>query len=97
MEWYSNAPALGSVLYLTIVGSMLGHSLYASLKATNAFSVHLALCFSDHRVGIRRISVRRSDFSLFHRWRLLIIGGILILNLPELRARRTARRVASSA
>ncbi len=91
-------PAIGSVLYLTIVGSMLGHSLYAwLLKATNAFfpstwlfvSPIIALGLGAFLYG-EAISLYSIVGSLF------IIGGILILNLPELQARRIARRVVSN-
>jgi drug/metabolite transporter (DMT)-like permease len=91
-------PAIGSVLYLTIVGSMLGHSLYAwLLKATNAFfpstwlfvSPIIALGLGAFLYG-ETISLYSVLGSLF------IIGGILIVNLPELRARFMSRRMASS-
>lgn len=92
-------PAIGSVLYLTIVGSMLGHSLYAwLLKATNAFFPSTWLFVSPIialGLGAFLYGEAISLYSIVGS--LLIIGGILILNLPELRARRTARRVASSA
>ncbi|MBU5347081.1 DMT family transporter [Paenibacillus lautus] len=91
-------PALGSVLYLTIVGSMLGHSLYAwLLKATNAFFPSTWLFVSPIialGLGAFLYGEAISLYSIVGS--LLIIGGILILNLPELRARRIARRVASS-
>lgn len=91
-------PAIGSVLYLTIVGSMLGHSLYAwLLKATNAFFPSTWLFVSPIialGLGAFLYSEAISLYSIAGS--LLIIGGILILNLPELRARRIARRVASS-
>ncbi|MCT1403986.1 EamA family transporter [Paenibacillus sp. p3-SID867] len=92
-------PALGSVLYLTIVGSMLGHSLYAwLLKATNAFFPSTWLFVSPIialGLGAFLYGEAISLYSIVGS--LLIIGGILIVNLPELRARRIARRVASSA
>lgn len=91
-------PALGSVLYLTIVGSMLGHSLYAwLLKATNAFFPSTWLFVSPIialGLGAFLYGEAISLYSIVGS--LLIIGGILIVNLPELRARRIARRVASS-
>lgn len=91
-------PALGSVLYLSIVGSMLGHSLYAwLLKATNAFFPSTWLFVSPIialGLGAFLYGEAISLYSIVGS--LLIIGGILILNLPELRARRIARRVASS-
>ena len=91
-------PAIGSVIYLTIVGSMLGHSLYAwLLKATNAFfpstwlfvSPIIALGLGAFLYG-ETISLYSVLGSLF------IIGGILIVNLPELRTRFMSRRMASS-
>lgn len=91
-------PAIGSVLYLTMVGSMLGHSLYAwLLKATNAFFPSTWLFVSPIialGLGAFLYDEAISSYSIIGS--MLIIGGILIVNLPELRARRTARRVASS-
>ncbi|MGE7828316.1 DMT family transporter [Paenibacillus sp. NPDC093718] len=91
-------PAIGSVLYLTIVGSMLGHSLYAwLLKATNAFFPSTWLFVSPIialGLGAFLYGEAISLYSIVGS--LLIIGGILIVNLPELRARRIARRMASS-
>jgi drug/metabolite transporter (DMT)-like permease len=91
-------PAIGSVLYLTMVGSMLGHSLYAwLLKATNAFFPSTWLFVSPIialGLGAFLYGEAISLYSIVGS--MLIIGGILVLNLPELRARRIARRVASS-
>lgn len=91
-------PAIGSVLYLTMVGSMLGHSLYAwLLKATNAFFPSTWLFVSPIialGLGAFLYGEAISLYSIVGS--MLIIGGILIVNLPELRARRIARRVASS-
>ncbi|GIO96867.1 transporter [Paenibacillus lautus] len=91
-------PAIGSVLYLTMVGSMLGHSLYAwLLKATNAFFPSTWLFVSPIialGLGAFLYDEAISSYSIIGS--MLIIGGILIVNLPELRARRIARRVASS-
>lgn len=91
-------PAIGSVLYLTIVGSMLGHSLYAwMLKATNAFFPSTWLFVSPIiALGLGAFLYGEAISLYSIAGSLLIIGGILILNLPELRARRIARRVASS-
>lgn len=91
-------PAIGSVLYLTMVGSMLGHSLYAwLLKATNAFFPSTWLFVSPIialGLGAFLYGEAISLYSIVGS--MLIIGGILVVNLPELRARRIARRVASS-
>ncbi len=91
-------PAIGSVLYLMIIGSMLGHSLYAwLLKATNAFFPSTWLFVSPIialGLGVLLYAEGISLYSILGS--LLIIGGIVVINLPELRARMSARRLASN-
>ncbi|ASS65177.1 MULTISPECIES: EamA family transporter [unclassified Paenibacillus] len=87
-------PAAGSLIYLTVVGSMLGHSLYAWLiKATNAFFPSTWLYISPVialGLGALLQDERLSLLSLGGS--LLVLAGIVIPRLPELKEYASSRR-----
>lgn len=89
----------GSIIYLTIVGSMVGHSLYAwLLKATNAFfpstwlfispMVAVGLGFLLYGESITLYSLLGSSF---------IVIGIIVMNLHELVKRFMNRKARPAA
>ncbi|MGU3470243.1 DMT family transporter [Paenibacillus sp. D51F] len=96
-------PAAGSLIYLTVVGSMLGHSLYAWLiKATNAFFPSTWLYISPViALGLGALLQNERLSLLSLGGSLLVLAGIVIPRLPELkeyassRSRRRALEAAS--
>ncbi|UUZ87009.1 EamA family transporter [Paenibacillus sp. P26] len=89
-------PALGSLLYLIVIGSMLGHSLYAwSLKTTNAVFPSTWLYVSPviaMGLGALLYGENVSPASLLGT--ALVLSGILVTNLHQLRSlkdRKSAR------
>ncbi|MCZ8512771.1 EamA family transporter [Paenibacillus filicis] len=90
----TSLPALGSLLYLMIVGSMLGHSLYAwLLKATNAVFPSTWLYISPViAMGLGVLLYKETVSLLSILGSALVLSGIIVTNLPELRALKTRRR-----
>ncbi|CAG7615036.1 DMT family transporter [Paenibacillus allorhizosphaerae] len=92
-------PALGSLMYLIIVGSMLGHSLYAwLLKATNAVFPSTWLYISPViAMGLGAIVYGESVSAYSVVGTALILSGIIVTNLHELRLLKTRRSARSAA
>jgi len=87
-------PAIGSLLYLIIAGSMLGHSLYAwLLKATNAFFPSTWLYVSPViALGLGAVVYGESISAFSIAGTVLILSGIAAANLQQLRRLVSRRR-----
>ncbi|MBB3113472.1 drug/metabolite transporter (DMT)-like permease [Paenibacillus phyllosphaerae] len=86
-------PAAGSLFYLIVFGSMLGHSLYAWLiKATNAFFPSTWLYISPliaMALGVLFYNEHVSIYSILGS--LLVISGIIVTNLRQIRSHLSSR------
>ncbi|PAD76556.1 DMT family transporter [Paenibacillus campinasensis] len=82
-------PGAGSMLYLTLIGSMVGHSLYAwLLKATNAFFPSTWLFISPMvAVGLGFLFYNEAITLYSLLGSILIVIGIVVMNLGELTRR----------
>ncbi|MGN7455735.1 DMT family transporter [Paenibacillus pasadenensis] len=90
-------PALASLLYLIVIGSMLGHSLFAWLiRATNAFFPSTWLYVSPALalgLGAALYGERLSGFTAAGS--LIVLAGIVLLRLPELKSQLLAAKKRS--
>ncbi|MFD0669883.1 DMT family transporter [Cohnella sp. GCM10027633] len=89
----------GSLFYLIVIGSMLGHSLYAWLiKATNAFFPSTWLYVSPLIAMVLGVLIYREHVSIYSiLGSLLVIGGVVVTNIRDIRTRLIRRLVRSTA
>lgn len=96
-EAFGSWTAVGSLVYLIVIGSMLGHSLYAwLLKATNAFFPSTWLYISPIialGLGALLYEEQLSGYSFFGS--ALVLAGIVMTNWREWKPRLQRRALAA--